>query len=40
MWLCCIIAWPISKILDSLLGHEQAVSLLSALPPYLLHSRC
>ena len=28
MWLCFIIAWPISKILDSLLGHEQAVSLL------------
>ncbi|CAL5220421.1 g2433 [Coccomyxa viridis] len=24
MWLCFIIAWPISKILDSLLGHEQA----------------
>ena len=26
MWLCFVIAWPISKILDALLGHEQAVS--------------
>lgn len=28
MWLCFVIAWPISKILDVLLGHEQAVHIL------------
>ena len=29
VWLCFVIAWPISKILDALLGHEQAVSYVT-----------
>lgn len=40
MWLCCVIAWPISKILDSLLGHEQAVSLPCALPQTAYQHHC
>ncbi len=36
MWLCFVIAWPISKILDSLLGHEQAVCPLPGLQNMLL----
>lgn len=26
MALCAVIAWPISKILDALLGHDQQVT--------------